>query len=61
MATSRKSDVDRVAALFIALTWSTACLRCYVKGFIKKHFDLEDYLAILAVVSPNPIYEFAPY
>lgn len=51
MAASRAPEVYAVAAVFLALTWITALLRCYVRGVVAKKFELEDYLAMLALVS----------
>ncbi|KAH9213784.1 hypothetical protein DL95DRAFT_390117 [Leptodontidium sp. 2 PMI_412] len=50
MAASRAPEVYAVAAVFLALTWITALLRCYVRGVVAKKFELEDYLAMLALV-----------
>lgn len=51
MAANRAPGVYAVVAVFLALTWVTAILRCYVRGFVAKKFGLEDYLAMLALVS----------
>lgn len=51
MAANRAPEVYAVAAVFLALTWLTALLRCYVRGVVAKKFGLEDWLAILSLVS----------
>ncbi|CZS91637.1 uncharacterized protein RCO7_06978 [Rhynchosporium graminicola] len=50
MNANRAPEVYAVAAVFLALTWITAFLRCYVRGVIVKKFGLEDYLAMLALI-----------
>ncbi|KAL2062255.1 hypothetical protein VTL71DRAFT_6521 [Oculimacula yallundae] len=50
MPANRAPEVYAVAGVFLALTWITALLRCYVRGVLVKKFGLEDYLAILALI-----------
>ncbi|PVH86272.1 hypothetical protein DL98DRAFT_407841, partial [Cadophora sp. DSE1049] len=50
MAANRAPEVYSVAAVFLALTWLTALLRCYVRGVVAKKFGLEDWLAMLSLI-----------
>jgi len=49
--TNRKPQIEGVAAALLGLTWISAILRFYVKGFMRKTFGLEDLLIIIALVS----------
>ncbi len=40
-----------VSLFFFALAWLTGLLRCYVRIFIVRKFKLDDWLALLALVS----------
>jgi hypothetical protein len=50
VATSRAPEVETVGAIFLALTWISTGMRCYVKSFMTKSFAVEDWLAICAQV-----------
>jgi hypothetical protein len=43
-------QVEAVAILFLVLSWIAVGLRCYVKLFMKKVFNIDDWLAVASLV-----------
>jgi hypothetical protein len=43
-------QVEAVAILFLVLSWISVGLRCYVKLFMKKVFNIDDWLAVASLV-----------
>jgi hypothetical protein len=43
-------EVEAVAILFLVLSWIAVGLRCYVKIFMKKVFNIEDWFAVASLV-----------
>ncbi|PBP15818.1 integral membrane protein [Diplocarpon rosae] len=50
MPATRALEVEVIAAVFLALSWTTAILRCYVRGSSSKRLETDDWLAILALL-----------
>ncbi len=48
VATGRALEAETIAAIFLALTWISTCMRCYVKFVMAKSFAVEDGMAICA-------------
>lgn len=46
----RGADIKAVAILFLALSWISVSLRCYVRLVIKKLFRVDDWLAVATLV-----------
>jgi hypothetical protein len=51
MAVDKGPIVTIVMGLFLALSWITIALRCYVRIFVQHFFGADDALAIAALVS----------
>lgn len=47
---NRGPQVAATASMFLALSWITVALRCYVRGYLTKSFGLDDWLALAALV-----------
>jgi hypothetical protein len=47
---NRGPQVEAVAIAFLALSWVTISLRCYVRLFMKKLFRIDDWLAVVSLV-----------
>jgi hypothetical protein len=46
----RGPDIKAVAILFLALSWISVTLRCYVRVFMTKLFRIDDWLAVATLV-----------
>lgn len=53
MADDRSLQLEIVLIILVVTCLTTVSARCYTMGFILKRFFIEDYLAILALVSNN--------
>lgn len=50
MVENRASQITAVAVTFIALTWISTLLRCFVRIYVVKHFGSDDYFAVASLV-----------
>jgi hypothetical protein len=48
---NRGPQVEAVAILFLTLSWIAVGLRCYVRLFLTKLFRVDDWLAVISLVS----------
>jgi hypothetical protein len=51
---NRGPEVEAVAILFLTLAWISVSLRYYVRAVMMKSFGMDDWLAIVALVSVSP-------
>lgn len=50
---NRGSEAAAVAILFLVLSWIAVMLRVYVRGIMTKSFGIDDYLAVVTLVSSD--------
>lgn len=47
----RGSEASAVAILFLVASWIAVMMRVYVRGIMTKSFGMDDYLAVVTLVS----------
>ena len=52
----RSREVFAVAALFFVLTWTTVCMRVYVRAILMKTWGKDDSYMVAALVSNQSLY-----
>jgi hypothetical protein len=50
----RGSQASAVAILFLVTSWIAVMMRVYVRGIMTKSFGMDDYLAVVTLVSGVP-------